>query len=80
MEQAYPSATVEQNPSGKPRKGAFEVTLNDTQLLYSKLDKLRAHVEAIKPADLSRYGPAKHRDYLPNPVAFLDVVTEALLE
>lgn len=59
LSQAYPSATIKQNPTGKPRKGSFEVQLiNKTKkkLLYSKLDS---------------YGPAKDRAALPDPVTFI---------
>mmetsp|Transcript_49810 Transcript_49810/g.125225 ORF Transcript_49810/g.125225 Transcript_49810/m.125225 type:complete len:122 (-) Transcript_49810:26-391(-) len=76
LAQAFPSATLQQNPAGRPRKGSFEVTLllssdedqtaeKDTSgvLLFSKLDT---------------YGPAKNRAHLPNPVGFMETIKAAL--
>jgi len=49
LETAYPKAKVVQNPNGlKPRKGSFEVSIDD-EVLFSKLDL---------------HGPAKNREHL----------------
>jgi hypothetical protein len=57
---AYPKAKVEHNPAGKPRKGAFEVSLaSDSAPLYSKL---------------TSYGAAKNKEHLATPERVLELL------
>jgi len=68
LRQAFPSCTFEQNPAGKPQKGAFEVVLlappQEPLVLFSKL---------------TAFGPAKDREALPDPLSFVTrVVAQAI--
>lgn len=68
LRQAFPSCTFEQNPAGKPQKGAFEVVLlapaSEPLVLFSKL---------------TSFGPAKAREALPDPLVFVtQVVAQAI--
>jgi hypothetical protein len=65
--EAFPKAAVLQNPHGKPRKGAFEVTLS------LPVGESKVHVRLF--SKLATHGPAKSREYLPDPQ---QLVTEIL--
>lgn len=57
---AFPGATVQQNGSGKPRKGSFEITIvGDSGELFSKL---------------KTYGVPKNRDHLTTPENVLNIL------